>query len=192
MSAPCCLSFHEAQNLPAADTGVGGMAHAAPGVTVVLEQAVERDTWRGVTGVMEMVFILKPDPPHGPASATPLSRLGFPSECEHRASPGPWDYGGQSVARKGGHGGRARTLEPDPWETSWREGHNSIGLEGSPWESVTGAWLRSSMTQCCPGPPMECRAARVAEWLGWCKWPRQGNVQRGEGSGSTSPCLRQQ
>jgi hypothetical protein len=44
--APYCMSSHEpwAQDLPTADTGVRGVAHAAPRVTIMLEQAVERDT----------------------------------------------------------------------------------------------------------------------------------------------------
>lgn len=45
------MSSHEpwAQDLPAADTGVRGVAHATFRVTIVLEQAVEREreTWRG-------------------------------------------------------------------------------------------------------------------------------------------------
>lgn len=101
------------------------MAHAAPRVTVVLEQAVGRD--RDVTGV-RMVFIFK----CRSASAMPLSRLEFPSEHEHRASPGPKNYGGQSGTRKeGGHNRRARRAL-EPWETSWDEGHSSTGLEGLP------------------------------------------------------------
>lgn len=50
------MSSHEpwAQDLPAADTGVRGVAHATFRVTIVLEQAVERERERhggDVTGV---------------------------------------------------------------------------------------------------------------------------------------------
>jgi len=75
------MSSHEswAQDLPAADTGVRGVAHATFRVTIVLEQAVERERERDMAGMLlESVqpCSLDADPLHGFAELS--------SECEHR------------------------------------------------------------------------------------------------------------
>lgn len=156
------MSSHEpwAQDLPAADTGVRGVAHATPRVTIVLEQAVEREGGMLLESIQPCS--LNADPLHGPASATPPSRLEFPSECEQRLTLEHRPFLGELASYTVRTPRQAEHWSLTPGRQAGMRDTLVLCLEGSPCESVTGAWLRNSMPLGYPGLPRECCADGMA------------------------------